>query len=573
MAKRLPRKSPAHPDQGGITPAAAAAVLKPWAYGAPPWEEYSGPGAGAPDAERVVVSLEDLGHGKVAVSSPRPAGLQEQDLFGYGGDTAGSKVIFNAAGWETIVLDEDTKLRAMEQSEKYYREDPIYRGVVTALVNFVIGKGLKFKADDENPQVQDYLEQFWRASGMDGKDTEMVRRWIKSGELCLRFYRQGVNGAGAKLPLVRIIPFWRLAGLAKDPEDAEVVLKFKLYKPTKPEARTVETDEVDAKDVLFWKNASAEEDRGEPPLLVVMRACRWYADWLLNRVVLNRYRTSIVLFKKLVQGTPGQVSSVQSAQPDADNRKGSGGKYEKRLPKAGTVVTHNDKIEYDYKSPQLDAADAKNDGRAILLYICAGAQVPEFILGDASNANLASTLVAESPFVRQVEAYQDFFNGVFAELFKRVIEHGIAVGAIPKMSTETVVAEGNPWLRPVRRLLRRMGLLERVTEQGDAEVVRRVPTKTTVTCDWPSLIHRNQLEEAQTLQIHQGMGLASTETLRGKTGYDHETEERRLDAEAEAARARDPYAADRAKELEDEEEPEGGEPPPKGRTRAPRAAA
>lgn len=344
-----------------------------------------------------------------------------------------------------------------------------------------------------------------------------------------------------------MIPFWRLAEVLKDPEDAEVITGFVVWRAAGPYRPQIDQDIVPPEEFMFWKNSTPEEDRGEPPLLATMKPVKWYADWLFNRVLLNRFRTSIVLFKKIIDGTPGKVSAVSSADPAAKLHQGTHGKLEKRLPKPGTVITHNDKIEYDFKSPQLDASDAGEDGRKILLYIACAAQVPEFILGDAKGINYNSIFVAENPFIRQIEAYQKYMESFFQDMFRRVIEHGIKTGKLPEMSTDTDVVERSRVSRAMFKLLRKLGLSE-ADENGNGKTSRTIPTRTDVAIDWPPLLHKNALEDAQVRQIDQAVGLASKQTLRGKAGYDHDTELERLSEEQ--AQDMDQFAAQRQAELD-----------------------
>ena len=565
-----------------------------WLAGAPPWESYAAETSdfaaglaglaeeqGGPGSTEILVgSIEDVAGGKVKLTHQRLPGdvpLSErdgllslrrdgkdaplrEDAFALGSEEGG-RVVFSSDAFYYILLTDDMKYRAMQNSYKFFREDPLYKGLVTSLVNFIIGRGLKFKALDENPAVQDYIQKFWQINKMPGKDAEMIKRYLLTGEICARLYPQGKNGVAAQFPALRLIPFWRLAEVLKDPEDAEEIIGFKIWRAAGPYRPQVQEDTVPPEEVLFWKNSTPEEDRGEPPLLAAMRPCKWYQDWIQNRVMLNRFRTSIVLFKKIITGTPGKVSGVSSADPAATNHTGALGKVEKRLPKSGTVITHNDKIEYDWKSPQLDASDAANDGRLIMLYVACAAQVPEFLLGDASNANMASTFVAENPFIRQIEAHQTYFSGFFGEMFRRVIEHGIATGALPATSTETTLTESGAIMKPVRRVLHKLGLLREATvdADGNQQSQRTIPTRTDIVIDWPELLHKNQFEDAQTRQIDQAMGLASKETLRGKAGYDHEVEKKRLEDEGDAEL--DAYDAARQAEL-DQADDEGGDGDP-----------
>ena len=451
--KPRPKSSPEDPTPKTHTQAATPAspiTTKPaneWIGGSPPWEEYCGlrvPVLSGDDRE--IMRIVEMGGGRTRIIEPREQPLEEESASFELGGGSGSRTIFSQSADADVLLDEDTKIRAMEMSYKFDREDPIYHAIIQGYVNFVVGKGLKFKSRDENPDVQEYIERFWRENRMDGKDAAWVKRYLKTGELSIRWHERDDQKRMAAVPKVRGIPFWRITRVETDAEDAEKALNYTISKATpgggSAAAIQGKAEVVPAGEISMWHNGDPEEIRGEPPFLSVMRGVKWYSDWLLNRVVLNRYRTAHVLFKK-VKGSPNRVSSVSSADPDANSHKGSGGKIEKRLPKPGTIVVHNDSIEYEWKAPELGAGDAATDGRAILTNIAAGAQVPEFLLGDSSSSNYSSILVSGNPFVRQVEFYQDLFTSVFAEIFARVVRHGIASGALPKESWETRTQEGS----------------------------------------------------------------------------------------------------------------------------------
>ena len=69
--------------------------------------------------------------------------------------------------------------------------------------------------------------------------------------------------------------------------------------------------------------------------------------------------------------------------------------------------------------------------QAALRNIGARWQMPEGIVsGDASNANLASALVAEGPFTRALEARQYWYRQKYMKMMERVLEHAAATGQI-----------------------------------------------------------------------------------------------------------------------------------------------
>ncbi|NQT39170.1 MAG: phage portal protein [Planctomycetes bacterium] len=69
--------------------------------------------------------------------------------------------------------------------------------------------------------------------------------------------------------------------------------------------------------------------------------------------------------------------------------------------------------------------------QAVLRNIGARWQMPEGIVsGDASNANMASALVAEAPFVRGCEARQWFYRNGYKQLVERVLDHAAVTGLL-----------------------------------------------------------------------------------------------------------------------------------------------
>jgi hypothetical protein len=70
-------------------------------------------------------------------------------------------------------------------------------------------------------------------------------------------------------------------------------------------------------------------------------------------------------------------------------------------------------------------------GRLLLLSAAAGSGLPEFMLtSDASNANYASTMVAEGPAVKMFQAEQCFFAREFSRLWRWVMANAVRAGEL-----------------------------------------------------------------------------------------------------------------------------------------------
>ncbi len=118
---------------------------------------------------------------------------------------------------------------------------------------------------------------------------------------------------------------------------------------------------------------------------------------------------------------------------------------------------------------------------------------PEFIIsGDASNANFASTLVAESPFVKARECDQGFYKRHDLKLMWKVL----------RLAWEIGILKGPDW-----------SLIEQSIE---------------IKVDAPEVASRDKLKQAQTDEIEQRMGTLSRRTIAAERGRDFDEELRNM---------------------------------------------
>jgi len=302
-------------------------------------------------------------------------------------DDAGWSDISGSARIGGIPMPKDRLKKIQDASMARYLSDPIYAGLVDAFKFFTIGKGIHVTAKDEAPEVQEYLDEFIKVNSMDGRDRDIVSKSLKAGEIFIRKFTKGPNNESAEMPKIRFLNHYEITDIIKDPKDNEKVISYVRTHADSNNPGSTTTETIPAKDIIHIKMGAMDDYRGLPPFMVVSQMCFYYSDWLANRIVFNRLKTAYYL-EEIVEGTPSNVSSVDGATPDS-NKTGLGGKVIKRMPKIGSKLTHNKAVTYKWLSPDVKADSAKEDGRAMRMAICAGAQCPEFILGDASQSNYA----------------------------------------------------------------------------------------------------------------------------------------------------------------------------------------
>ena len=216
-------------------------------------------------------------------------------------------------------------------------------------------------------------------------------------------------------------------------------------------------------------------------MLTALPMIKKYMDWLEDRIVLNKVRSAIALVRK-VDGTASTVNSIRDAQASQDQDMG---RNKQRAFQRGTVLTASKGIEYDMLSPKINASDVKDDGRSMLLAVCAGMGMPEmFLTADFSNANYSSSMVAQNPFVREIEDWQDFFTFYYNQLFASVIGAYMDYGDLPDGTDTTCEIEWPPLIladihknNQAREIQHRNKILSKTTWQQkeglDPEVERR----------------------------------------------------------------------------------------------------
>jgi hypothetical protein len=452
------------------------------------------------------------------------------------------------AGENKRALSEIDSETLQANAIRFYYTNPHGRNVIRLIEKYVVGRGFQVRPQSTAPEVKEWWDLFWKTNKMRSRAKEIVRRCMRDGEVFLRRF------VSKKEPGMMLLRFMDPAlvrnpqgtqvgsnttyGIETDPEDVETPVKY--WYDGKP---------IPAAEVFHFKIlVDSDVKRGRTFLEIVARWLALYRDWLEDRIKLNKVRSTVALVRKVL-GTPTQAANIAAAYKtkrllNADSSQMA------QMPEGVSVVTTNKNVEYAFLSPNLQASDVHHDGRAILLAIAAGTGFPEFMVtSDASNANYASTMVAEAPGTREFQDWQDYFADVFETIFTACVEMGRDAGKLPASEEQEQEPE----------------------EPGKEPTVATVPLETGCDIVFPELVHRDILQETQAyvLQVGQAWMSKRTAATRLDLDYDSEREQIRREAEEEDAdatpedkeyeRQRDKLLNPKDDEDEDLEEPEGGE--------------
>jgi hypothetical protein len=436
---------------------------------------------------------------------------------------------------------EQTQMEMVRTARKFYRSDPNARAILDTLIHYIMGKGLSITPKSKEPMAWYVWREFWTAdrNKMFTRQFEIPLRLFRDGEVFIHCMDRDSEGNATGKTTIRFIDPLQVknpstvnsldnttrSGIETDPEDVETVTGY--WVQSRVDANKFE--KLSPEEVIHLKIYSdSDQRRGETLLQAVASMFTHYKQWLDNRIILNKMRTAIVMIRKIT-GTPSQVQQIADQSPNATNVRS--GETKKVNIRGGTILNANPGVSYEMLSPNINAQDVKEDGRNIKLNIAAGTQIPEYIFGDASNANYSSTMISEAPFVKAIEYWQIFLEYLFQQLFKKVINNAVKANILTAPTDDDFL-----------RKLKGVGALSEQEVVDDAEDSQdkklaeimpegkmETPTEIFYGVDvqWPEIIHRNIKELTDALMVARTNGWVADPTCSNVLGYDYNEEVRK----------------------------------------------
>ena len=257
-----------------------------------------------------------------------------------------------------------------------------------------------------------------------------------------------------------------------------------------PVAYFIDGVKVPASHVQHRKwNVDSSMKRGYPLLYPVRGNLTRATKLLRNMSISTEIQTAIALIRKHQTATQQAVRTFVAGRADAQTPGGDNVlKYG-----AGSILDTPAGMQYDIP-PQLDPAKTVAALQAELRAIASLLVMPEFMLtSDASNANFASTMVAEGPAVKNFQSEQRTQIEYDTELLEDGLRWAVACGLLSQ-------------------------------DEVNQTLIDVEPTSVQV---------RNQLEEAQARQIDMGLGILSPQTATAQINQEYEQEQTNIELHQE----------------------------------------
>jgi capsid protein len=338
----------------------------------------------------------------------------------------------------TRSVPEQSQKEIRDRARHAVRENPYACNILRLLEAYVTGPGLQLahqpregKEQAEQPAILRRANELWQQFLVKNERhysfREHARRTWRDGECFVRLFP-----TQAWPPSVRFVDPELIGGpshaggtqgIVTDPHDVETPVAFLKVHPTEPH----NVERIPADEILMTRiGVDSNEKRGLSLLAPLLSALDSYEKWMETEILARKLQSSIVLWRK-VQGSPQLVDGLA----DQAGISGRDGRRERFSP--GTVLTTNHGTDIQFLQPNTNFGDAVPLGRMLLLSAAAGAGLPEFMLtADASNANFASTMVAEGPAVKFFQSEQQFFATEFTRLWRWIMDTAIQQGHLPE---------------------------------------------------------------------------------------------------------------------------------------------
>jgi capsid protein len=363
-------------------------------------------------------------------------------------------------------------------------------------ISYIVGSGHVYRAVAKRgrefgpliSETQAVIDEFVHLNHWHQRQREIVHRKDRDGECFLRMFAapdgtmrvRFVEPDQVASPTARLADPAARLGVQTDPDDVETVLGYWI------DGRLIDASEIQHRKA----NVDANVRRGLPLFFPVRKNLRRAEKLLRNMSVVSEIQSAIAVIRKHKAATAAGLEQFVASQADLSVTNSATGRtshYQRYAP--GTILDAAAGTEYEFPAAGIDAGRYVAVLQAELRAIASRLVMPEFMLSsDASNANYASTMVAEGPAVKMFERLQHDMIEDDIDLLWRVLRHAVEGGRLPAEALLLVDIRGIP----------------------------------------PRLAVRDRLKDAQADQILVRNGAMSVQTMAMRHGLDPEQEQELL---------------------------------------------
>jgi hypothetical protein len=393
------------------------------------------------------------------------------------------------------------------------------QGAISGLTSYVIGDGHKYHAQakkGEDPPaalvgaVQDLIDEFGDRVEMPGLEQEIFERDRVDGESFPRFFDEPDEPGRLAVRIVDpsqvIQPAGDLDevsfGVLTRRDDVEGVVGYAVSY----DGNSSDFETVPAREMLHFKaNVPRAVKRGLTDLCFdTYDALKTAGRLLQNMGEGGAIQAAIAMIRQHETALADAAQGFVDAQADYDAQNPfTGSTVATRQFTSGTIEDIPGGLSYVVPPWTQNVPGFVQLGGLLLRSVAVKWNAPEWLVsGDASNNNYASSITAESPFVKTCSRRQSFYRGRFVKIMWRVVRHWCAAHG-------GLYAGGRKWtFEEIRRLI-------------DIQAVS------------PDIQPRNTLQKAQEDSTYSQLGAKSVQTICGELGLDYEEQVQQIEEHQE----------------------------------------
>lgn len=336
--------------------------------------------------------------------------------------------------WRT--WQEHARIRAA--SRLVWGKSPLARGVLNALVSYIVGEGMTAKVSPSNRQlnpkialaVQQVLDRFTDDNDWLTFQAELALRGRRDGEFFLRLFPAD-DGRLRVRPVepehVVEPPDMQIDessfGVYTDPDDLLDVRGFWVAY----DGMASNGEYVSGSEMLHVKeNVDSTVKRGQPDFAFDTLDLISTAQKLIENVGAGAAIQAAIAFVRQHQAadTSAIADFVEGAADYSQQRPFTSNTENVRRYEPGTVVDIDSGQEFVATPFGSNVGGHVEAVQALLRAVAVHWNAPEWITSaDSSNNNFASSLVAESPFVKHIKRLQRKYSAAFRRVYLAVLEN------------------------------------------------------------------------------------------------------------------------------------------------------
>lgn len=322
-------------------------------------------------------------------------------------------------------------LRMHSQCFFAFHHDPVFREIVSLIVDFTVGRGFSVMAED--PTAQALWDAFCQVNSIEEQFEYMANELSTYGEIMWWWLPNNLKRISFRphpeekidkgiIPRVRLIDPSNIAEIITVPEDPiKGILAYVWLAPTQYQMYTTKNQpsskfiytQIPGDQVHHYKiNCMSNEKRGRSDLFPALSYLKRLRD-SVNYSVIAQQKAAAWAMDTTIDGNQADIDAyIQDQQASGT------------IPAAGSEFVHTKAITREYRGNQIGAQGESPAFNWCLNMACMAAGIPVNYLGThlSGATTRASALVSTEPVAKKFERRRMIYTRIIQKMFDCVMQ-------------------------------------------------------------------------------------------------------------------------------------------------------